>query len=69
MWKLLIRIEGQKEFHTVFGAGMPFGGFHILDQAASFMLRQLDGYITSKFGPDADVAEVVLKFEDKRSRT
>lgn len=65
MWKLLIRLEGQTEFHTVYGMGMAFDGFHIIDQAASFMLKNLDAYVLKNFGKDFEVEEVSLKFVDK----
>jgi hypothetical protein len=65
MWKLLIKLEGQKEWHTVYGMGMAFEGFHILDQASSFMLKSLDAYVVKTFGKDLEIEEVSLKFVDK----
>lgn len=65
MWKLLIKVEGQEKWHEVFGMGMAFNGFHIIDQAASFILKNLDAYVISKFGKQAEVEEVSIVFKDK----
>ncbi len=65
MWKLLIKLEGASDWHEVFGMGMAFGGFHIIDQAASFVIKNLDKYVLEKFGKDAEVLEVSIAFKDK----
>lgn len=65
MWKLLIRLEGNTNFHEVNGMGMPFAGFHIIDQAISFMQKNLDAYVLKNFGKDVELEEVTLKFQDK----
>jgi hypothetical protein len=65
MWKLKLKLEGQDKWHTVFGMGMAFSGFHILDQAASFIVKNLDNYVATQFGKNAEVLEVAITFEDK----
>lgn len=64
MWKILIRTGDMKDFHLVNGMGMQFPGFHIFDDAVSFMLKNLDQYVVNQFGPNAELSEALIKFED-----
>ena len=64
MWKLLIKLEGQDKFLEVYGMGMTFPGFHVMEQAASFMLTHLDKYVISTYGKLAEIKEVQLTFQD-----
>jgi len=64
MWKLLIKVEGKPGWHEVFGMGMAFSGFHIIDQAASFILKNLDAYVVNKFGKLAEIEEISIVFKD-----
>lgn len=66
MWKIFVKIEGADTWHQVNGMGMIFPGFHIIDQALSFMSKNLDKYITTNFGTNAELAEVSIRFEDKK---
>jgi hypothetical protein len=65
MWKLLIKLEDTEKWHEVYGMGMAFPGFHVIDQAASFIIKNLDAYVLATFGKVAEVEEVSIVFKDK----
>jgi hypothetical protein len=65
MWKLKVKIEGLPDLHTVYGMGMAFPGFNVIEQASSFITKHLDNYLIGKFGVDVEIEEVLIKFEDR----
>lgn len=62
MWLVFIRINDLPGFYPVRDGSIK--GFGVMEQALSFVNKNLDKHVIANYGAEAEVKEIKILFED-----